>query len=130
MRKHITATTDAKEGTFRKIADHGKLTAFGSARWCRRQIQRVKPCWILSAAVCGIDIEQLLAGARYMDRIVSNEDFYKNPAAINAAINYHFYNKGKKISVMMPYSACFEGFGRLVQAAMGGKPREGKRPRR
>jgi glucose-6-phosphate isomerase len=39
-----------------------------------------------------------------MDKRVSNEDFEKNPAAINAAINYHFYNRGKRISVMMPYS--------------------------
>jgi glucose-6-phosphate isomerase len=39
-----------------------------------------------------------------MDKRVSTEDFYKNPAAINAAINYHFYNTGKRISVMMPYS--------------------------
>jgi glucose-6-phosphate isomerase len=39
-----------------------------------------------------------------MDAKVGCEDFYKNPAAINAAINYHFYNHGKRISVMMPYS--------------------------
>jgi glucose-6-phosphate isomerase len=39
-----------------------------------------------------------------MNKRVSNENFYKNPAAITAAINYHFYNHDKKISVMMPYS--------------------------
>ena len=59
---------------------------------------------LFSAAMCGIDIDSLLEGARDMDKRVSAEDFYKNPAAINAAINYHFYNHGKKISVMMPYS--------------------------
>jgi glucose-6-phosphate isomerase len=54
--------------------------------------------------MCGIDIDSLLKGARDMDAKVSCEDFYKNPAAINAAVNHHFYNQGKKISVMMPYS--------------------------
>jgi len=54
--------------------------------------------------MCGIDIDALLAGARDMDARVSNADFEKNPAAINAAINYHFYNRGKKNSVIMPYS--------------------------
>jgi len=54
--------------------------------------------------MCGIDIDLLLEGARDMDKRVSSEDFYKNPAVINAAINYYFYNHGKKISVMMPYS--------------------------
>jgi glucose-6-phosphate isomerase len=59
---------------------------------------------LFSAAMCGIDIDSLLAGARDMDERVSCMDFYKNPAAIIAAINYHFYIRGKRISVMMPYS--------------------------
>ena len=59
---------------------------------------------LFSAAMCGIDIDSLLAGARDMDKRVSCEDFRKNPAAIIAAINYHFYSRGKRISVMMPYS--------------------------
>jgi glucose-6-phosphate isomerase len=59
---------------------------------------------LFSAAMCGIDIDSLLAGARDMDERVSCEDFYKNPAAIIAAINHHFYNRGKRTSVMMPYS--------------------------
>jgi glucose-6-phosphate isomerase len=39
-----------------------------------------------------------------MDERVSREDFRINPAAIIAAINYHYYMHGKPISVMMPYS--------------------------
>ena len=39
-----------------------------------------------------------------MNERVSCKDFWKNPAAINAAINYHYYTHGKPISVMMPYS--------------------------
>jgi len=54
--------------------------------------------------MCGINIGQLLAGARDMDDRVRSTRFLKNPAAINAAINYHFYMHGKPISVMMPYS--------------------------
>jgi len=54
--------------------------------------------------MCGIDIDSLLAGARAMDERVSSKDFRRNPAAVNAALNYYFYNQGKRISVMMPYS--------------------------
>ena len=64
----------------------------------------LSPVGLLSAAVCGIDIDQLLAGAADMDRRCSEEEFTKNPAAINAGINYHYYNRDKKISVMMPYA--------------------------
>lgn len=59
---------------------------------------------LFSAAMCGIDIDELLAGARDMHKRISRKDFKKNPAAINAAINYHYYKRGKKNSVMMPYA--------------------------
>jgi glucose-6-phosphate isomerase len=54
--------------------------------------------------MCGINISRLLAGARDMDGRVKTTRFMKNPAAIVAAINYHFFTHGKPISVMMPYS--------------------------
>jgi glucose-6-phosphate isomerase len=59
---------------------------------------------LFSAAMCGIEIDELLAGARDMHDRVSCERFEENPAAINAAINYHYYGRGKKNSVIMPYA--------------------------
>ena len=59
---------------------------------------------LFSAAMCGIDIDELLDGARDMHVRVSRKNFKKNPAAINAAINYHYYKRGKRNSVMMPYA--------------------------
>ena len=64
----------------------------------------LSPVGLLSAAICGIDIDALLAGAAKMDELCRQEDFFANPAAINAAINWHFYGRSKPISVMMPYS--------------------------
>ncbi len=58
---------------------------------------------LFSAAMCGIDIKAMLAGAADMHSRVTSKDFRQNPAAINAAINYHFYNNGKKSPVIMPY---------------------------
>jgi glucose-6-phosphate isomerase len=58
---------------------------------------------LFSAAMCGIKIDELLAGAQDMHKRVSCENFKENPAAVNAAINYHYYNQGKKNSVIMPY---------------------------
>jgi glucose-6-phosphate isomerase len=105
VQKHIVATTDAKEGTLRKIADQEKLMTLEVPDGVGGRFSVLSHVGLLSAAVCGIDIEQLLAGAGEMDKSVSNEDFYSNPAAINAAVNFYFCNKGNKISVMMPYSA-------------------------
>jgi len=59
---------------------------------------------LFSAAMCGINIDELLDGARDMHDRVSRTSFEENPAAINAAINYHYYKHGKRNSVMMPYA--------------------------
>lgn len=100
----IIATTDANEGTMRKIADDAGYRTLVVPDGVGGRFSVLSPVGLLSAAVCGIDIDALAEGARRMDKTVSSTDFYANPAAINAAINYYYYNAGKPISVMMPYS--------------------------
>jgi glucose-6-phosphate isomerase len=104
LRNQVIATTDAKKGTLRKITDDLKLRCLEVPDGVGGRFSVLSAVGLFSAAMCGIDIDSLLAGARDMDKKVGRENFYKNPAAIIAAINYHFYNRGKKISVMMPYS--------------------------
>jgi len=104
LRDQIVATTDPKEGTLRKIATEDNLPCLEVPQGVGGRFSVLSAVGLFSAAMCGIDIDSLLAGASDMDNRVSCEDFYANPAAINAAINYHFYNRGKRISVMMPYS--------------------------
>ncbi|RKY25819.1 MAG: glucose-6-phosphate isomerase [Planctomycetota bacterium] len=103
-KEQIVATTDANEGTLRTITDDAGYRCLEVPDGVGGRFSVLSAVGLFSAAMCGIDIDSLLAGASDMDARVSSEDFYKNPAAINAALNYHFYNHGKKISVMMPYS--------------------------
>jgi glucose-6-phosphate isomerase len=103
-RNQVVATTDPREGTLRKIAVEEKLRCLEVPEGVGGRFSVLSAVGLFSSAMCGIDIDGLLKGARDMDERVSREDFYRNPAAINAAINYHFYSRGKKISVMMPYS--------------------------
>jgi len=104
LKNHIVATTDPKQGTLRKIVDDLKLQWLEVPDGVGGRFSVLSAVGLFSAAMCGIDIDSLLEGARDMDKRASVEDFYKNPAAINAAINYHCYNQGKKISIMFPYS--------------------------
>jgi len=104
LREKVVATTDSRDGTLRKIADDSDLRCLEVPDGIVGRFSVLSAVGLFSAAMCGIDIDSLLAGARNMDTRVKCEDFYNNPAAINAAINYHFYNRDKKISVMMPYS--------------------------
>ena len=102
--KQVVATTDAKAGTLRTIADSDKLQTLEVPDGVGGRFSVLSAVGLFSAAMCGINISQLLAGARDMDARVKTTRFLENPAAINAAINYHYYTHGKPISVMMPYS--------------------------
>ncbi len=110
LKKHIIATTDLKGGTLRKTASEFGLVSLQVPDDVGGRFSVLSAVGLLSAAVCGIDIEQLLAGAAEMDKKVSQQSFYQNPAAVNAAINWYYYNRGKRISVMMPYSYALKDF--------------------
>jgi glucose-6-phosphate isomerase len=109
VQNQLIATTDPRRGILRKIANDAQLRSLEVPPGVGGRFSVLSAVGLFSAAMCGIDIDSLLQGAREMDARVSCEDFYKNPAAINAAINYHFYSHGKKISVMMPYSYALQG---------------------
>ena len=102
--EHVVATTDTTSGTLRKIVDREGLTALEVPAGVGGRFSVLSDVGLFSAAMCGIDIEQLLAGARDMDARVKGEPLQENPAALYAAIQYGFYQKGKRLSVMMPYS--------------------------
>jgi glucose-6-phosphate isomerase len=104
LKEHVVATTDPQEGTLRKIADEANLRCLEVPEGVGGRFSVLSAVGLFSAAMCGIDIDLLLEGARDMDKRVSETDFYKNPAAINAAIHYHYYDNNKRMSVIMPYS--------------------------
>ena len=60
---------------------------------------------LFSAAMCGIDVDGLLAGAADMDGVCSQEQLGKNPAAMLAYLLVELgQSKGKSNHVMMPYA--------------------------
>ncbi len=127
LKKHIIATTDPKEGTLRRTANEFGLVNLEVPEGVGGRFSVLSAVGLLSAAICDIDIEQLLAGAAEMDKKVSQQSFYQNPAAVNAAINWHYYNRGKRISVMMPYSYALKDFAdwyRQLWAESLGKARD------
>ena len=62
------------------------------------------PVGLLPAAVLGIDIKAMLAGAAYMDGLCSSPDVSNNPALACAVLQYITMKQGKNINVLMPYS--------------------------
>ncbi len=106
-RRKVVATTDSSEGILRRISDSDGLETLVVPEGVGGRFSVLSPVGLFSAAMCGIDIDALLAGARAMDARVSSEDVRQNPAAVNALISYFYHSRcknKKKISVIMPYS--------------------------
>lgn len=101
---HIVATTDASHGDLRRLAEREGWPSFVIPETVGGRFSVLSPVGLLPAAVSGVDLRELLAGAAEADAYTSGTDLWTNPAALNAAILYQMYQRGKPITVMMPYS--------------------------
>ncbi len=101
---HMIATTSANKGNLIKIAKQENLKTFYIPDGVGGRFSELCPVGLLPAAVVGIDIKELLAGAAHMDKLCKVKDIKKNPALISALLEYLAMQRGKNISVMMPYA--------------------------
>ena len=103
--KRIVATTDMERGTLNSIARAEGYAMLPVPPDVGGRFSVLSPVGLFSASMCGVDIEQMLAGAAAMQNRVLNPNFNENPAMILAAVKYVAYKlKGKPMHVMMPYS--------------------------
>ncbi|MFQ6049387.1 MAG: glucose-6-phosphate isomerase, partial [Phycisphaerae bacterium] len=103
-RDRIIVTTDPTSGPLRQIVEAEGYDALPVPPGVGGRFSVLSPVGLFSAAMCGIDIRQLLAGAAAMDLRVRNRRLRQNPAAIIAAVHYLLMQRGKRMHVMMPYS--------------------------
>jgi len=103
-KERIIATADEKNGVLIDIAKTEGYSIFTIPNGVIGRLSLLSPVGLLPAAVCGIDIKELLAGAAFMDTLCTKNDMFENPAALYAALHYAALQKGSSICVMMPYS--------------------------
>lgn len=101
---HLIATTDREKGNLIKIAKRENLKTFYVPDGVGGRFSELCPVGLLAAAVCGIDIRMLLAGAAYMDEITQNDNVFENPAYLMAALQVAAMKRGANIQVLMPYA--------------------------
>ena len=97
---------DKLEEEIGKIAAeyNGKIKCYVLPDGVGGRFSELCPVGLLPAAVLGIDIKGLLAGAAYMDSICRSSSIAKNPALACAVLQVAAMNDGKNVGVMMPYS--------------------------
>ena len=104
-REHLVVITGAADGLLRPVVTAMGLESFVVPEGVGGRFSVLSPVGLLPAALAGIDVRALLAGAAAMDRLCACGDFGANLAAQGAAVQIGLYRKGKTLSVMMPYAA-------------------------
>lgn len=104
LTRNILMTTDASSGILRDVVTAGGYDSLLVPDGVGGRFSVLSAVGLFSAAMCGIDIRKLLAGAAEMSGRAANPDVRKNPAALLALLMHAFYIRGKRLHVMMPYS--------------------------
>lgn len=109
-REHIVATTDPRSGLLRQIAQAEGYRTFDVPPGVGGRFSVLSPVGLLSAAVSGVDVAELLAGAASSDRRCQEPDVWRNPAYMNALLQYIANTEqGRHIVVVMPYAQALLG---------------------
>ncbi len=105
LSKQLVAITDPERGCLREIALRENYTLLNIPPSVGGRFSVLTPVGLLPAAVMGVDIDELLAGARFMDQRCSSPRLWENPAYTLGAL-YYLSDLKKNLNslVFMPYS--------------------------
>jgi glucose-6-phosphate isomerase len=114
--KHAIAITGDGSKLHQYSQEKGWLDFLPMWDWVGGRTSETAAVGLLPAALQGIDIDQLLAGAKQMDGLTRESDFRKNPAAM-LALSWHYLTDGKgtKDMVILPYKDRLELFAKYLQ---------------
>lgn len=103
--KQMVFVTDPKQGALRPLADRLKVPALDIPPNIGGRFSVLTPVGTLPAALIGIDVKSVLAGAAEMAKRCAAPDLATNPAGVYAMLQWLADTKLKKsIAVFMPYS--------------------------
>jgi glucose-6-phosphate isomerase len=104
-RDHLVFITDPAKGSLRPVATREGITALDIPPNVGGRFSVLTPVGTLPAALTGIDVAQLLAGAEDMRARCAGDDVATNPAGTFALLQWLAHTRhGKGIHVMMPYA--------------------------
>ena len=108
--RHVVATTDPKDGLLRQMAGREGYRMFPVPPGVDGRQTVLSAVGLLPAALCGVDIHQMLAGAAAMREHCRAADVRENPAYLLAALSYLADTTyDKSMLVLMPYADALYG---------------------
>jgi glucose-6-phosphate isomerase len=103
--RHLVFTTDPERGALREIARTDGIATLSVPPAVGGRFSVLSPVGLLPAALAGIDIEALLAGAERALARADSGDLLRNSPALYAALHWAADTAiGARINVLMPYT--------------------------
>lgn len=114
--QHAVAITMPGSNMDKVAKSENWLATFPMFDWVGGRTSELSAVGLLPAALQGIDIRAMLAGAKEMDEATRIQDLKNNPAALLALSWYYAGNgKGEKDMVVLPYKDSLYLFSRYLQ---------------
>ncbi|MDD3581314.1 MAG: glucose-6-phosphate isomerase [Desulfobacca sp.] len=109
-RERVVLTTDPEQGNLRRLAQSEGFRSLTIPPQVGGRFSILSTVGMFPAEMVGIDLDELLAGARFMDVRLKEGEFKHNLAYRLAALYYLFYTcKNRPIQVLMPYASTLTG---------------------
>ena len=103
--RHLVFTTDPARGALRELAKHEHIATLDVPPEVGGRFSVLSPVGLLPAALVGIDVSELIAGARRAVDRSESDNLLENPAALYAALHWAADTElGARVHVLMPYT--------------------------
>ncbi|MDR2656171.1 MAG: glucose-6-phosphate isomerase [Oscillospiraceae bacterium] len=107
IKRRIFCTTDKARGTLKELAVREGYETFVVPDDIGGRYSVLTAVGLLPIAVAGVDINELMRGAKEAQDALSNFSVAENDAVRYAALRNILYNKGKNIEIMVSYDPGF-----------------------
>ena len=119
-KEHILITTSQSKGFLIKIAQREGFDTFYIPDGVGGRFSELCPVGLVAAAVTGIDIRAMIAGAREMDERCKSDDAFAESGAVGCGLDVPGDAEGREHVRDDAVCGFAEADGRLVCAAVGG----------
>lgn len=110
--RRIVITTDTEAGSLRQIVHDEGFRALPMPPGVGGRFAVLGPAGLFPAAVGGARIDDVVAGAAWMDTRCEPTEVWRNPVCLLAALLFLLATRhGRNVCVLMPYCERLRGFG-------------------
>jgi glucose-6-phosphate isomerase len=113
--RFVLVTTDRVSGALRKTAEQKGYKSFIIPENIGGRYSVLTDVGLVGLAMANIDLGEFVAGFRDMRKIAMNDDFWRNPSLVHAAVRHAAWLTGKKIEVVATNAVSLHSVARWME---------------